>query len=120
MGKASFKNVVKNGLCSSHFLVYVTIPIVKDLVDQVAFYNTNGHVCYFSSLWPCLVDLHKWILDSWTPELKEEVFIYPYTKGFFIVKFDLRKDRYLILRSSPWLWGSSGSCMKPWLHPLTH
>jgi hypothetical protein len=54
-------------------------------------------VCHFNGIWPHLVDLHKRILDSWKPKLKEEDFIYPYVKTFFIVEFDLAEDRDLIL-----------------------
>jgi hypothetical protein len=39
--------------------------------------------------------------DSWKPELKEEAFIYPCAKGFFIVEFDLAEDRDLILNLDP-------------------
>jgi hypothetical protein len=34
-------------------------------------------------------------------KLKEEAFIYPCAKGFFIVEFDLVEDRDLILNSDP-------------------
>jgi hypothetical protein len=73
---------------------------------------------HFNGLWPHLVDLHKWILDSWKPEIKEEDFIYPYAKGFFIVEFDLAEDMDLILNSGPWFWGNSRLCMKPWTPSL--
>jgi hypothetical protein len=96
---------VKNVSHSPHLLVQeaptITIPIVKDVVVQVAFYSTNGLVCHFNGLWPCLVDLHKWISNSWKPQLKEEAFIYPCEKGFFIVEFDLVEDKDLILNFGP-------------------
>jgi hypothetical protein len=47
-------------------------------------------------------------------DLKEEAFIYPCAKGFFIVEFDLVEDRDLILNFGPWFWGNLGLCMKPW------
>jgi hypothetical protein len=33
--------------------------------------------------------------------IKEDAFIYPYAKGFFIIEFDVAKDGDLILNSCP-------------------
>jgi hypothetical protein len=38
---------------------------------------------------------------SWLSKLKDEAFIFPYAKGFFIVVFQLEEDRDLILKSGP-------------------
>jgi hypothetical protein len=72
------------------------------VVVYAAFYNTNGIFYHFNDLWLHPFDFHKWISDSWKPQLKEEAFIYPCANGFFIVEFDLVEDRDLILNYGPW------------------
>jgi len=91
LGKASFRDVVKNVSRSPSCLLVqeaptLSIPIMKDVVSKAALYNTNALVFRFNGLWPPLVDLHNWVLDFWKLELKE-AFIYPGAKGFFIVVY---------------------------------
>ena len=46
--------------------------------------------------------------------LKEEAFVYPHAKGFFIVEFDLVEHKDLILNSGSWFKRNLGLYMKPW------
>ena len=68
----------------------------------------------FQWFWPKLVDLNSWISVTWIPNVQHQAFIHHCAKGFFIVEFNIEEDHDLILNSSPWFWGNSGLCMKPW------
>jgi len=53
--------------------------------------------------------------------MKEDDLIFPYAKEYFIVEFDLAKDKHLITR--PCFYVNSGLCMNPWTHffyPMTN
>jgi len=46
--------------------------------------------------------------------MKSRDFIHPSGKEYFIVEFDLSKDRDQIVDFGPWFWDNYGLCMKPW------
>jgi hypothetical protein len=71
---------------------YPYILMALDMLDQSKYFQENDLICKFNSLWPKLEDLQKWISSTWKLEIKEEAFIYPCAKGFFIVEFDLSED----------------------------
>ena len=73
----------------------------------------NGHS-------PWLVYCHKWIPEVWKPLLSENISIYPYAWGFFIVAFNSLEDRMIIEDSELWFWGSSRIFLKyPSFDPTT-
>jgi hypothetical protein len=101
----SFHDVVKRNLNPSSSLVHEaptpTISLRKDVISKLARLSSMTLICHFNGLWPHLVDLHDWILRSWLPVLKGDVFIHPCAQGFFIFEFDLQEDRDLIFSSAP-------------------
>jgi len=108
--------------CSIQEAPMISLLMGQDVEDEEVYLRENALICQFNGLWPQIVDLNGWITSHWKPLIKENLFIHPCPKGFFIVEFDLPVDRDLILDSCPWFWGNSSFCMMAWtpcFNPLT-
>jgi hypothetical protein len=108
--------------CSVKEAPTISLLMGQEAEDEEVYFRENALICRFNGLWPRLVDLNGWISAHWKPLIKEDLFIHPCSKGFFIAEFDLAADRDLILASCPWFWGNSGLCMMVWtpcFNPLT-
>jgi hypothetical protein len=75
-------------------------PYEEGCYFQISSSQLHDAHCHFNGLWPHLVNLHDWMLRSWLPVLKGDVFIHPCAQGFFIVEFDLQEDKDLIFSSA--------------------
>lgn len=100
--------------CSVKEAPAISLLMGQEAEDEEDYFRENALICRFNGLWPRLVDLNGWISAHWKPLIKEDLFIHPCSKGFFIAEFDLAADQDLILASCPWFWGNSGLCMMVW------
>ena len=66
--------------------------VVEDISKQLDDFSSSAAIFCFKGFWPSLLDLHAWIGRVWEPFLSGTAQIYPVTRGFFIVKFDLTED----------------------------
>jgi hypothetical protein len=117
---ASFRDIVQKESAPSSLSLLVqealslVIPMGQDVDEEEEYYRSVSLVCHFNGFWPKLADLNNWISATWIPIMKQQAFIHPCAKGFFIVEFDMQEDRDLVFNSGLWFWGNSGLCMKPW------
>jgi hypothetical protein len=101
-------------VCSVKEAPAISLRMGQEAEDEEVYFRENALICRFNGFWPRLVDLNGWISAHWKPLIKEDLFIHPCPKGFFIAEFDLAADRDLILASGPWFWGNSGLCLMVW------
>lgn len=59
------------------------------------------------------LDLHKWVLDSWSTLVASKIELFPCAKGFFITIFVSIEDCYLVL-GRLWTWVEHSLLLKPW------
>lgn len=96
-GKHSFARVAKSASQPSKGVCPLpcakSSPVVvcgQDLVDNIGFYQHCALVCRFFGFWPLLLNLHRWVSDSWKPLVAHNIDLFRCAKGFFIASFNLR------------------------------
>lgn len=87
-------------------MLTVSLPEVTDLYTDLA---QKFVICRFNGFWPKSDALHQWIFSTWSPNC--EIYLCP--KGFFIVRFNTKRERDNIINQGPWFWGNAGLFITP-------
>lgn len=89
-------------------------PVLIIDLAQVNNFHANfsslAVICRFNGFWPKIDALRQWIFSTWSTNCD----IHLCFKGFFIVKFDIGKEKEHVLHEGPWFWGNGGLLMTPW------
>lgn len=83
-------------------------------LDREGFLFDHALICRFTKTWPKLCDLHGWVSNKWKAFVEDEISIFPCAKGFFILEFESKEDKELVLENGPWFYEGDFLCMKPW------
>lgn len=89
----------------------IAMPEVNALYSYL---YSHPVICRVNGYWPRSGDLHHWIHTTWTPNC--EIYLCP--KGFFIVRFNIEREKEYILNKGPWFWGNAGLFIAPWFPDL--
>lgn len=72
-------------------------------------YSSLAVIWRFNCFWPKTDALRQWIFSTWTTNCD----ILLCSKGFFMAKFDMVKEKDFYLHEGPWFWGNVGLFMTP-------
>ncbi|GLJ11720.1 hypothetical protein SUGI_0175380 [Cryptomeria japonica] len=82
--------------------------------DREEFIQQNALICRFTKVWPKLSDLRSWFSKIWGQSLEDEICLFPYARGFFIIEFESNNDKEWVLKNGAWIYHGDFLCMKPW------
>jgi len=120
----SYSSILKSafGLLVVQEVPSLNVPLDEEAFNHEMFLLGQGLVCRFHGFWSSLIDLHKWILETWKPHLTNHLNIYPMAQGFFVVVSSNIDDKKSICDYGSQFWRSVSLFMQPWsptFHPVT-
>ena len=89
-----------------------TIQVALSLVDQAL-------IRQFTGLWPSPKTTDSWVQRNWRPLISKNVASYSVGRGYFLLDFESKEDKDLILGMGPISWGRRVSILTGGLRTST-